>query len=246
MTLNINRRRVVAGAAWSVPAITVATAAPAFAATLTPTNPVEYQTLNVTVYSRVRTLVTTPVTNRTDGATKVDYTFIVPSRILAGASTAAQPIVYTSQLSAAATSSSYSSGARTVESGYVDTTYNFGGGALTGGSTVAPARMTLNPGNVAFPSSGRLSTRFTGTMPVLTASATPGTYAITFQNPAYEPVESDASTWNGTQTVVTNIFNIRATARVHSMIPTTVPSTNNDWGTGGQPQTLAIGTFQVV
>lgn len=263
MTIKPSRRSVVAGAAWTVPAITIASATPAYAATadcLTPENPVEWQTVNLTVYSRVRTHATVLgfIHNRTDGMSKVDFTFLIPSRVLAGAMVPAQPISYVSTLTEAGTSAAYTGsagiGARKVLSGFVNTSYNYGGG-LTPASN--PIRMDLNPQGVDFPSSGQLQTAFTGAMPVLTAGA-PGNYTISF-NTIPEPVEGNASTWNGSQTVELNNTSIgTTTARVHSIIPTTIPTNksfggtglmDNDWQTEAPPgsaQSLTIATYEVV
>lgn len=247
MTNNPSRRAVVAGALWTAPAVAVVGAAPAYAASpgcMTPQNPVEWQTINLTVYSRVRTYAKVGlIENRTDAMSRVVFTFTLPKFIRAGATVATQSIAYTSTLSTAATASAYSAGGRTVQSGWVDTSYNFGGG-LTPAST--PMRMSLNPGNIAIPSSGQLVTTFTGTMPQLTASTTPGTYAIVFNNPP-EPVVGQASTWNGSQSVKTNIFGAVATAQVNSMVPSLIPAgLPNDWGTGGQSQSTTIATYKVI
>ncbi len=241
-----DRRTVIRTAAWAVPAVTLATTAPAFATTppacMTAANPVTWQTFSLTIYSRVRTLVTSPITNRTDGVSRVVYSFTVPQFVRAGSTVAAQPLSYTSTLSTADTSSAYSAGGRTVQSGYVNVGFNYGAGLSATSSSV---RMDLNPGNVTMPSSGQLTTTFTGTMPALTAQA-PGTYQLAFAVPP-EPVESNAATWNGEQKVKSNIFGIVATARVHSMTPTVIPADKpNDWGTAGQSQSLIIANYTVV
>ncbi|MGN0064588.1 MAG: hypothetical protein ACI379_10135 [Nocardioides sp.] len=245
--LHPTRRTVVRTAAWAVPAVSLVSAAPAFAATptmcLTSANPVIWQDITLTRYTRVRTLVTSPITNRTDGITKVDFTFRLPQYVLAGATVPAQPISYVSTLGLAATNAAYDGqfgiGGRTVVSGTMNTTYDFGGG-LTPASTPIP--MTLNPGNVAIVRGTRIATTFTGTMPALTASTSLGVRTINFAIPP-EPVESDASTWPGTQVVRLSVGS-NTNARVHSTTPTTV--TANDWVPTGTVQSLNIATYEVV
>lgn len=256
MTINASRRTVVAGAAWAVPAVTIAAAAPAYAAScnLTSDNPVIWQDLTVTVYARVRTRAVAlgTIVNYTDSMSKIDYTFRVPQYVLAGATVAPQPISYTSALSTEGTSAAYTGssgiGGREVLSGVVNTSYNFGGGA-TG---AFPATMNLT-GPVNIPSSGQLVTQFAGNMPSLTAT-TPGVYDISFVDPVpLTPTQGTgaadiASYSSGEQLVRTsNAFVGNVPARVHSLIPTTIPATpSNDWGVAGQSQSLTFGTFTVV
>lgn len=259
--LHPTRRTVVRTAAWTVPAVTIATAAPAFAASppscLTAAEPVIWQTITVTVYTRTRTHASVSgITNRTDGVSKLVHTYKLPQFVRAGASVPAQAITGTSTLGQADAKAAYDAGGRSITSGWIDTNYNWGGG-LVATPTTQTVRMTLTNGGVAIPTNAQLVTSFAGTLPAFTAGTVPGQYAVSFVNPASEPSESNNSTWNGSQTAKSSFFGISATARVHSMIPPTVPTSRlpnhdspplatNEWGTQGQAQSLVIGTYKVL
>lgn len=257
--LHPTRRTIVRTAAWSVPAVTIATAAPAFAASppscMTAAEPVIWQNITVTVYTRTRTFASIAgVTNRTDGVSKLSYTFKVPQFVRAGAAVLAQAASSTSTLGQADAKAAYDAGGRSIVKGWVDTNFAWGAGLMPSTQTV---RMTLKPTGITIPTNSQLVTSFVGTLPAFTAGTVPGEYVMSFVNPTFEPVEGNGATWNGSQTAKSNFFGIEGTASVHSMIPPIVPTSRlpnfdspllptNEWGTQGQAQSLIIGTYKVL
>lgn len=254
MTIQPSRRTVVAGAAWTLPAVTIAAAAPAYAASSN--TPIIYAPgpLQFTRYTDVSTWASTILGDRrTNSVSRVNFTVPqIPIEVLAGATIPALALSYQSTLGLESTNAAYSAGGRTIASGSMTSVLNTGGGNVT-------VTMTLSPGNVTIPNNGssgqtRLVTNFVGTIPSWTAPTTPGTYAISFVNPA---PPATPNTWNGTtpaqngSQVVNAILGQTVNNRVHSYTPTTVTGSGqgwgtNEWGTGGQAQSLVIATYEVV
>jgi hypothetical protein len=244
MTIQPSRRTVVAGAAWTLPAVTIAAAAPAYAASSN--TPIIYapEPLQFTRYTDVATWANTILgVRRTNSVSRVNFTVPqIPIEVLAGTTVPALSISYTSTLGPAATAAAYSAGGRTIASGSMTSVVNTGVANVT-------ANMTLSPGNVAIPnaSGSQLVTNFVGTIPSWTAPTTPGVYSISFVNPA---PPAPVNTWDGNtpaatgSQVVNAILGQTVNNRVHSYTPTTI-TTPNEFGASGA-QSLVIATYTVV